>query len=265
MCLSFRERHITGTEYWKGMTSNMIKFAICILVTAVMFSSCASESKSGFFDDTTNNDNTDSEDSFTDTSVYISDILIPPHDIIDNNIGISESEKELCREAADRAHLSVFSNFKADDIIPIDNVILYYELFMMRGEKGALLPELEQYKTNNNFFEIRIPKEKIRNDLQPLFSPYIDDTYSKYEDPTDNNYIILDAEVRGHIFSRCKSYTKKDDIIEMEVEGGWIDPVPESGDGYNVAIKFILGVKLLGESEFMYMYCNSIEDIPQGN
>lgn len=261
MCLSFRERHITGTEYWKGMTSNMRKFAICILVTAVMFSSCASESKSGFFDDTTEKENTDSTDNFTYISVDISDTL----ETIENEVKISEIEKKLCWNAAVGAYDSSFSSFKTDSIIPIDNVILYYELHMMRGEKGVLLPELEQYKTNNDSYEIRIPKEKVRNDLQPLFSPYIDDTYSKYEDPTDKNYLILDAEVRGHIFSRCKSYTKKDDIIEMEVEGGWIDPVPESGDGYNVAIKFILGVKLLGESEFMYMYYNSIEEIPQGN
>ena len=51
----------------------------------------------------------------------------------------------------------------------------------------------------------------------------------------------------------------------MEVEGGWVDPVPESGDGLHVNRKFILGVRLLEESEFMYMYCNSIEEIPQEN
>lgn len=49
----------------------------------------------------------------------------------------------------------------------------------------------------------------------------------------------------------------------MEVEGGWVDPFPESGDGLHVHRKFILGVKLLGESDYMYMYYNSIENVSQ--
>ena len=243
----------------------MKEIVICILVFVFMFSGCSSEFKSGFFDSTTEENNIDSENRLSDTSSDTSDTLPPSHETVANNTDISEHEKELCREAAQRAYISFYLSFKADEIIPIDDVILYYQNNMMRGEKGALLPELKQYKCDTNIrsYVIRIPKEEVRNALQPFFSPRIDDAYSKYEDFEDNNYLILNAEVRGHLFTRCNSYTRKGDIIEMEAEGGWVDPYPESGDGYNVGRKFTLGVKLLGESEFMYMYYNIIEDVSQ--
>ena len=236
----------------------MKEIVICILVFVFMFSGCSSEFKSGFFDSTTEENNIDSENRLSDTSSDTPDTLPPSHETVTNNTDISEREKKLCCEAAHRADVSFYSSFKADEVIPIDDVILYYELHMMRNERGALLPELKQYKCDTNIrsYVIRIPKEEVRNALQPFFSPRIDDAYSKYEDFEDNNYLILDADVRGLLFTRCNSYTRKGDIIEMEVEGGWVDPYPESGDGYNVDSKFILGVKLLGESEFMYMYYN---------
>ena len=263
MCLSLKERHITVTEYQKRVVTSMKKFVICILATVILLVGCASETTSKIHDETSENGNSDSKNNLTNTLGDISGTSLSLYETTGNDAEISESEKEICWEAAGGAYDSKFPDFNADSIIQIDDIILYYELHMIRGEKGALLSELEQYHTGRSFFEIRIPKKEVRNALQPLFSPHIEDTYSKYEDPADSDYLILDAEVRGHLFVRCNSYTRKNDIIEMEVEGGWVDPFPESGDGLHVHRKFILGVKLLGESDYMYMYYNSIENVSQ--
>ena len=126
-----------------------------------------------------------------------------------NDEPISEEEKELCEDAALRFHTAGDFDFTAEDAIAIDKVIRYYTCFMMCDESGKLIPDLDRYRTGKYYYEIRVPKEVVKSALQQLFIPHIDDTSSGYEDPADSNYYILNAEARGHIFSRCLSYERR--------------------------------------------------------
>lgn len=172
----------------------------------------------------------------------------------EEDISISEKEKTICEEAATKLYANGLFNFKAEDTIHIDDVMQYYKLFMMRDNSGNLFSELVRYRTGENLYEIRVPKEKVKASLQSLFHSALDDTSSIYEDPTDSNFYILDAEISSNIFTKGVSYIRKDGIIEVRCVAGWVDPEPTSGDGYNVQKEFTLGLKIT-DGLYEYVYC----------
>ena len=172
----------------------------------------------------------------------------------EEDISILEKEKRICEEAATKLYANGLFDFKAEDTIHIDDVMQYYKLFMMRDNSGNLFSELARYRTGENLYEIRVPKEKVKASLQSLFYPALDDTSSIYEDPTDSNFYILDAEISSNVFAKGISYIRKDGVIEVRCVAGWVDPEPTSGDGYNAQKEFTLGLKIT-DGLYKYVYC----------
>ena len=170
---------------------------------------------------------------------------------------ISSSHKELCEEAAERFSVSVNHVFESGETIQIDDLMSYFTVFHMRDEEGKLLPELEKYRTNNGLYEIKIPKNIVNDVLSSIFMVALDDSISVYYKDGDTENYVLDAEVRDMFYFECTNFDMENGNNIIKYDSGWIDP-DEDGEHINIEGRFELGIKVISEEKFQYVFCRKI-------
>jgi len=123
---------------------------------------------------------------------------------------------------------SYLEYFEEGDTVNVDLLIDYYRLFEMRDEKGHLLNELLQYKTENKY-EICIPKEIVNKKITEHFSVKLDDTQSKYTAPDKPGYYLIEAAARSGNPIRMEYFQENGNYVTgiFYVEGAFTGKVGE--------------------------------------